>query len=361
MIRVLHLLGVDTEFQTRRTHQSVCRDGGGDFQFDTCTIGRGGDFRNFPAAVAGIRKRSFDLIHAWGTAGLAAAVMAGGKRILFNPQKFAGPRTLRWVSAAMNYRNVQMLCSTATQQRLAVERGIPLQRCHVIRPGVEFFRIKRRRDDALRSSLGLAPDDFVLLAPGESTRASAHEEAVWACGILNVLDRRYKLLIWGQGERAAAAAKLGHRLRQSDMVKIVEPLLGRSVEFEELLSAADACLITAKAPTATLPIAICMAAALPIVSTATYTVAELLEDRHTALMVPRSSPRLIAQRVLDLRADSNLQWSIADMARTEAYEFFSLTRMLDQYRTMYRQFASDEPIDLPQPAAGAGLRFHGRG
>jgi hypothetical protein len=78
-------------------------------------------------------------------------------------------------------------------------------------------------------------------------------------------------------------------------------------------------------------------------------------------MVPEPSPRLLAQRVLDLRADSALQWSISDMARTEAYEFFSLTRMMNQYRTVYRQMAADEAVTVPEEAAGAGLRFHGRG
>jgi len=77
--------------------------------------------------------------------------------------------------------------------------------------------------------------------------------------------------------------------------------------------------VTARGRVATLPIAICMAAALPIVSTVTYTVSELLEDRHTALMAPPGKPRLLARRVLDLLEDPTAQWSIADMARTEAY------------------------------------------
>jgi glycosyltransferase involved in cell wall biosynthesis len=361
MIRVLHLLDPCPDFQTRRTHDSLRHEIGADFRIDTRTLGRGGDYRNLPTAIARLRREPVDLIHAWGMTALAAAVMAGCPRVLFNPDRFAGPRTLRWVRAVLGNRNAQMICSSATQRRVAVEHGVPLQRCHLIRPGVEFSRIHRRRDDALRAALGLKPDDFVMLAPGESTRAAAHDEAVWACGILNVLDPRCKLLLWGQGERASAAAALGHRLHQPDLVKVAERLLNRSLEFEELLPATDACLVTAKGPVATLPIAICMAAALPIVSTVTYTVAELLEDHHTALMVPHRSPRLIAQRVMDLRIDPSLQWSIADMARTEAYEFFSLTRMLNQYRAAYQQLAAGKTVEVPEPIAGAGLRFHGRG
>jgi glycosyltransferase involved in cell wall biosynthesis len=361
MISVLHLLGTAADFQTRRTHESLRKDLGTGFSIETRTIGTGGDYRNVALAVRHLRKSKNHIIHAWGLNALVAAVMTGKRNILFSPETFAGPKTISWVRSIMSYLNVEMICATATQQRLAVERGISFARCHVIRPGVEFGRIRRRRDDALRTSLGLKQDDFVLLAPGESTRPAAHEEAVWACGILNVLDRRYKLLLLGKGPRARAASDLSNKLHQSDMVKLAEPLLGRSVEFEELLPAIDACLITAKGPVATLPIAMCMAAALPIVSTVTYIVAELLEDRHTALMVPQSSPRMLAQRVLDLRADPSLQWSISDMARTEAYEYFSLTRMLNQYRSIYEQFAAGGPVTVTEQPAGAGLRFHGRG
>jgi glycosyltransferase involved in cell wall biosynthesis len=361
MISVLHLLGTSADFQTRRTHESLRKDLGAGFAVETRTIGNGGNYRNVALAVRHLRKSTNDLIHAWGLNALVAAAVAGKRNILFSPETFAGPKTVRWVRSIMSYLNVEMVCATATQQRLAVERGVNLSRCHVIRPGVEFGRIRRRLDYSLRASLGLKQDDFVLLSPGESTRPAAHEEAVWACGILNVLDRRYKLLLWGKGAGAKTAMELSHKLHQSDMVKLAEPILGRSVEFEELLPATDACLITAKGPVTTLPIAMCMAAALPIVSTVTYTVAELLEDRHTALMVPQSSPRMLAQRILDLRAEPSLQWSISDMARTEAYEYFSLTRMLNQYRSIYEQFAAGSPVTVAAQPAGAGLRFHGRG
>jgi glycosyltransferase involved in cell wall biosynthesis len=145
------------------------------------------------------------------------------------------------------------------------------------------------------------------------------------------------------------------------MIKVAEESHGGFVEFEKLATAADACLVTADGAAPTLPIAICMAAALPIVSVTNYTTAELLEDRHTALMTAKPSARLLAQRVQDLQADSALAWSIADMAQTEAYEYFSASRMLDQYRTVYQQMANQQPVAIPQMAAGAGLRFHGRG
>ena len=301
-----------------------------------------------------------DVVHAWGTRALAAAVAGTRLPILFSPTEFPTSRTAGWLRAVMAYRDVQVVCSTATQRRVLVERGVPLDRCHLVRPGVDFARVRRRRDPELRRRLGFEESDYVVLAAGESTRGAAHEDAVWAMSIATFVDPRFKLLLWGRGERAAAALHRAQGLADRRAVVAAGAALNQSIEFEALLPAADAVLVTARGPVPTLPIAVCMAAALPIVSTVTYTVAELLENDHTAVMVPRPVPRLVARKLLDLREDSRTQWSIADMARTEAYEYFSLTRFIEQFRTAYRQLAEGRKLEIPEPPPGAGRRFHGR-
>ena len=154
--------------------------------------------------------------------------------------------------------------------------------------------------------------------------------------------------------------RFAQRTHQHGLMEVAQRELRRRVPFEQLISATDAVLVTATGPAPTLPLAVCMAAALPIVALVTPTTSELLEDRHTALMVGRAAPRLLAQRVLDLRSDPGLQWTISDMARTESYEYFSMTRFLSQWRAVYSQVASGQTVEVPQQAPGAGLRFHGR-
>lgn len=361
-IRALHLFGRPPDFQTERAAAALRRDLGAGFAVETRVIGPGGTYRNLPLAAWGLRgiRPAFDLVHAWDEAALTAAAIAGLGPVLYTPMRPLGRRSVGWLRAVAAYRHVHAVLPSATQRRACVEHGVPLDRCHLIRPGVEFARVRRRRDPALRAALGIGPDDFALLAPGESTPAAGHALAVWATSILSIIDPRYKVLLWGRGPRVRRDAALGARLGQPELVRVAERRLGRPVEFEELLPAADMVLVTAGGPVPTLPIAICMAAALPIVSTVTYTVAELLEDRHTAVMVPKPSARLLARRAGELRADAGLRWSIADMARTEAYEFFALTRFVGQYRSVYRQLAAGERVDVPEQAPGAGLRFHGR-
>jgi glycosyltransferase involved in cell wall biosynthesis len=285
--------------------------------------------------------------------------MAWTKPIVYSPLPETRRRDVSWTRAVMGYRHIEVVCPTATLRRVHVERGVSLERCHLIRPGVEFGKVRRRRDTALRAKLGFAETDHVLLAAGESTRAAAHTDAAWAASILNILDPKYRLLLWGRGAQAAKPKRLGDSLGGAKLATLAEQVLG-PVEFEDLLPAADTVLITSIGATATLPVSIAMAAGLPVVATVTYTTSELLEDRHTALMTAPAVPRRLARRVLDLHEDASLQWSIADMARTEAYEFFSFTRFVQQFRAVYQQAATGQPVAVPEQAAGAGLRFHGR-
>jgi glycosyltransferase involved in cell wall biosynthesis len=334
MTKVLHLLGSSADEQTRQIHQMLVDGLGPEFSCLTRVVGPGGDLRNLPAAVLKLRHQPADLTHAWGIQALVGVVLAGHSRVLFSPDQFAGPRSLRWIRSLMDRGNVTFISPTFTQQRLAIAHGIDPQRCKVVQPGVDFGRI-RRRDPQLRAALGLCDTDFVLIAPGESSRQTAHDQAVWACGILHVIDPSYKLLIWGRGPRAKQVAELAERLHQPNLVKVAEMPGREPMRFEDVLPAADVCLVTAGGAAPTLPIATAMAAGVPIVSTVTYMLAELLEDRHTALMVPRRSPRALVQRVLDLREDPALRAKLIDTARAEAYEHFSMTRMLDEYRRIY--------------------------
>ena len=364
MIRVLHLLDVAAGYETETAAQQLARDASGTFTVEARTIGRGGTYSTSFSALLRLRRGravdGFDLVHAFGARAMAVASVASRRPIVYSPDRFPRAGDVRWLRAVASVRDVHVVAPTETMRRALVTRGLPFERSHLVRPGVDCSHIKRRRDDALRAKLGFAPDDYVILAPGESTRAAAHSLAVWAASILHVLDPKYRLLLWGRGPLAHQTERFAHRTHQHGLMEVAERELRRRAPFERLMSATDAVLVTAVEPEPTLPIAVCMAAALPIVALVTPTTSELLEDRHTALMVGRAAPRILAQRVLDLRQDPGLQWTISDMARTEAYEYFSMTRFLNQWRAVYRQIASGQKVEVPQQAPGAGLRFHGR-
>jgi glycosyltransferase involved in cell wall biosynthesis len=363
MVRVLHLLNAQADLQTRRGVEQLTPSAGAPWTAQTRTIGRGGDWRNAAIALLGMRRPlhdGIDICHAWGASALAVATLAGAPRIVYTPCTYPTSQSLRWLRAAMAYRDVQVICPTATQRRVFIEHGVELTHCHLIRPGVDFSRVRGRRNPELRQSLGIDPDDHVVLLPGETTRESEHQLGLTVVSLLHVLDPHWRVLLWGRGPRASALLRFESRLEQSRFLVCPEQRPGPAPEFESLLPAADMALVTMRRSATTLDIAMCMAAALPIVALAYPTNSELLEDRHTALLTGPGPLRILARRLLDAQENESLRWAIADLARTEAFEYFSQRRFVEQYASAYAQLAAGAAVDLPPPAPGAGLRFHGR-
>jgi glycosyltransferase involved in cell wall biosynthesis len=120
-------------------------------------------------------------------------------------------------------------------------------------------------------------------------------------------------------------------------------VLGRRVGFADLLPAADAMLVTGVDAAPTLPVALAMAAGVPVVGVERPELGELLVDGVTALTVADPAPRALAQRVLDLRADRSVAQALASDAAARARELFSPTRFLQTYRALYGLVAAEEP------------------
>jgi glycosyltransferase involved in cell wall biosynthesis len=358
MIRVLHLVESQADFQTERAVTQLATFGRDGFETDVKTIGPSGDW---PTVIAGSRAMrkigGFDLVHAWGSKALTVAVMGGRRPVVYSPAADLQKAGAKWLSAILQYRDVEIVAPSATLRNALLRSGIAPKKVHLIRPGVDFGRIKRRNPQ-IRESLGFGKDDLIILACGESTRGANHILAAWAAAILGAMDPRWKLLLWGRGPDAQRVKKFAQKVYRGTMLVVAEESRQR-LEYEELLTACDLVLNTSKGAAATLPLAIAMAAAAPIVSTVTYTASELLEDHHNSLLVPKPGARLLAQRAVELNEDSGLKWRLTDMARTEAYDYFSLTRFLDQWKTVYQQIAAGKAVEVVE-RAGAGARFHGR-
>jgi len=335
MIRILLLRERAADFETERATAQLAGLLGPELALAAKTLGEGGSYRNFAGAMLDLswrHKQAVDVVHAWGPAALAAAVLMQTGRIIYSPPYRITLRQIHWLNAIFSRQAIDVVCSTATQQRLLVEHGLPVERCHLIRPGVDFGLLQRRpAREEVRKQLKIDPARFLILPVGDAVQGTAHRLATWAAAILNVLDPSYAITVWQRGLLVHVAENFARRLQPESLV--IAPV---GMAYEELLAAADVAVVSADAPVPTLPIATTMAGGLPIVACATDTVCELLEDHHNALMIGDSHGRRLAERIMQLREDSRLRWKLADAARTEAYEFYSQSRYLEQWRQCYR-------------------------
>lgn len=358
MVRALHLIDAEANYELATTHAQLVRQLGAEFTVHTERVQA--NIASFMTTTLELRRNPeerFDVIHAFGPYSLAVALSFGPK-VIYTVSEPPHKRTVGWLRAAMNYRDLHVVCPTQWMHRWLVTHGVPLERAHLIRPGVDFSKVRTKKDDALRKAFGFAPEDYVVLPGGETTHRAFHLYAVQATTILHWLDHRYKSLLWGRGPLTHSRSKFGEKLKLKGYLAVAERCLGRPVGFEELLPAVDLVLFVSHYPVPTLPMALTMASGVPIVSVAQRPTCEILEDRHNAHLAATAHPRLVAKRILEMRDHPEDIWKITDMARTEAFEYFSQSRMLQQYRAIYEQLAKGEKVDPPQLSPGPGVRFH---
>jgi glycosyltransferase involved in cell wall biosynthesis len=342
MVRVLHLLPHAFDFETERGVGALSQGIGGEFSIARRTIGPGGDYRNYLLASLFMRKfiaRDVDVVHAWGEYSRIAAISAGARRVVFSPTEFPTPGRLSRLTHALTLADVRVACSSQTLMDIYLSAGIPADRLSLIRPRVDRARIKPLRDTGLRRELGFSDGDYVLLAPGESTRAAGHRDALWAASILHVLDHSYKALLWGRGDQTLSCVRLAEKMHQPETLCVAEWKLGRKMEFEELLPAADAAIVAPGAPTPTLPLMLCMAAGLPIVATPTPLTKELLTGRQGAVFVERHAPRLLARSVIEARETGRAQSPPARSTGDLPAALFSSSQFVSEFRRLYKSMA----------------------
>jgi glycosyltransferase involved in cell wall biosynthesis len=342
---ILHIHPARCDFQTQRCLETITNNLGREWPMHALSIGRGGDLGNLAYAVYRLRRDGWaenNIAHTWCPGGLVAAAAAGFTRIIFSPQGPIAPVWAPWIRTIIARANPHIVCPTSHARDFFVALGAMPGRCQVIPPPVDLDRLNGR-DSRLRQRLGFSDSDWVVLAPGESTREASHKLSLWAIAILNVLETRWRLLIWGRGAMVDPLRRFVDSTMLDNLLVNAEQRLGEPIAFESLTSAADAALEFGQGMSPVLPVETCMAAGVPIVAATAPGLRGVFRNGVNAVFEEGATPRRLAQRLLALRKDRDLQQMIATAAAAQAKELFSPALNLEQWRTAYPKVGESRP------------------
>jgi len=318
----------------------------------------------------------FDMIHCWslGAFSLASLAWRSAPRLLTvttQPSK-RGVHWLRVLTApgSESGERFVMLPISSTLRRDLLAGGVAEPRVHVLRPGLDMAKVAPDRRAALRESWGIAPartsDDRVKVIAllSDPAHAADTDAAHMAVGLADetYLDAggrgsnpELRLLVHPAQLNRARGEKIAREIDKPARI-IQEPRLARPWE---VLPGCDAAL--AIGPHAGgLSLLWAMVGNVPIVGDATYAVSEIVEDRHSALLVKPGNAKLLAHRLNQIMADKQLAWKLRDTARHEAFSYFSRQRYCQSLVGVYEQLAGGREISIPELPITGGLRFAGR-
>ncbi|NQV28861.1 MAG: glycosyltransferase [Rhodopirellula sp.] len=226
----------------------------------------------------------------------------------------------------------------SVRRALVENEGLPEHRTETIYNGVPLEKFLAVRGDAelrlkVRNELRIAPNEFAIVQVARLNALKDHATAIRT--LKRLLDHGVpaKLILVGDGEersqleRFVTERSLGHAIT----------FLGARNDIPQLLSCADAFLLSSISEGIPLTLIEAMGAGVPIVSTDVGGISEVIEHGTSGLLAPARDDELLAAHLRLLWQDSECRTQLADRGCQRAVERFSLDQMHQQYVNVYEQ------------------------
>lgn len=262
------------------------------------------------------------------------------------------------------------LATARSQAKLVLTRHVlfPLSRIHklTLRHTAGIIAVSQAVADSLRSQTIFDPAkialirngiDFARFAQAREAAPAADSKAVFRVGTVGhlgpikgaddfiraaaiVCARRgdVEFVIAGEdksqtGENRTNLQKLISEFGVDDHVR----LLGWVDDITGLLPTFDLFVSAARSEPFGLAIVEAMAAAVPVIATASEGAREIIEEGQTGLLVPIGDSQMMAQAIQSLLNDEAGRQRLAVNALTVARERFSIQRMVDDTERLYAE------------------------
>lgn len=188
-----------------------------------------------------------------------------------------------------------------------------------------------------RSTLGVAPDEALLLWTGRLDPVKGFEELFAALEKMRH-QRRFKLALCGEGPYRPAVERLIQQNGLQDHVL----LLGQRNDVPRLLRTADVFVFSSRTEGLPNSLLEAMAAALPIVATDVPGCRDLIRDRETGLLVTPRSAEALARGLDALLADPSLARQLGTASREWVTKHADVQDWAPRWSELYKKVLQGE-------------------
>ncbi len=224
--------------------------------------------------------------------------------------------------------------SEAIRRELVEGHGIPAEKVVRIYNGLEMdlYRSESPRSTELITELGLDPDRPVVGTVGRLVYQKAHSDLLRAAAIIQREVPEAQFLIVGEGplrsELEQLSSSLGIRACR---------FAGFRSDVPDLLPTFDVFALSSVLEGLPRVLVEAMACARPCVATNIDGAREVIDDGVSGLLVPPESPEALAEAVVFLLERTDRAHSMAQAARSRAFEKFDLQRTVSEVDQLYRE------------------------
>jgi len=200
-----------------------------------------------------------------------------------------------------------------------------------------FFgpRPPTRSREAVRAELGLNENQKLVVHLSNLRQVKRVDVMLNALGQLENCDR-FKVLILAGGSFTPYRG-LVKSLGLEETVVVRESV----AVIEDYLQAADLGLFSSDSESFCLSLLELASFGAPSVSTMVGGIPEVVEDNHSALLVPAGNSEAVARGIDRLLKDDALRFRLGEAAKTRAHEVFSPRAIVPQYESLYRRVLAE--------------------
>jgi glycosyltransferase involved in cell wall biosynthesis len=325
------------------------------------------------AASAIVEKDRIDVIHShFGWPGSFGGVLARaatgrpliaclrGADVLVDPDTAYGRRSARY-----HDRTIRRLLTTADRtlyfsqfmREVGVSLGAPIGRAHVVRKGVDLTQFAptpgSRDRSTLKRRLFLPDRPMILTVAGLIRRKGVHHLLEAAARLRPTHD--FSLVICGEGVEHERLQQLSDTLGLGDRTYFRGRVDRQAIS--QYFAACDVFVLASTLEAAGNVLLEAMAAARPVVCTASGGPAEYVRDGETGFVVPVADIAALASRLRDLLDDPAMADRLGAQGHRLAQEGFDFTRMTGDIVRLYRDVLAERTRPAPRPGAeGVGCR-----
>jgi glycosyltransferase involved in cell wall biosynthesis len=183
----------------------------------------------------------------------------------------------------------------------------------------------------LRRQLGVRNTDLLILSMARLAPDKGLEYLIEAAGILLRSERRFQIVIAGDGPVRARLEELTRHLGVADWVTF----LGFREDVSDLLAASDLVVLPSLREGLSIALLEAMAAGKPIIATNIGSHRELASQAEIARLVSPADAPALSEAILQVAADSNLMSRFGTNARSLFEARYTEERMLSAYKQLY--------------------------
>ncbi len=256
------------------------------------------------------------------TTATVAARLAGVPVVIatiHNMASIQGRRRILQDRLLDRWRDAVVCVSERVKEDYCRTIGVRPEKVEVIYNGLDLERFvsggKPRGE--VRSALGLAPDDRLVLTVARLHPQKAHEVLIEAAGAVTSACPSARFALAGEGPRRAELERL---VRDRGLAERFL-FLGSRADVADLCRAADVACLSSVHEGFSNVVLECLASGLPFVATDVGGNREAIQEGLSGYLVPPGDAAGIARRLIELLTDDALRARMAEGARARSRRF----------------------------------------